>query len=90
MPEGTFQDEGSSFKRKLSKREKKQLKKQEKLNRIKSAGNGVTTQDENDSGVAEKLYTGTDHLTIGEVVMKHFQIIERPLDRAAAVFTLCT
>lgn len=57
MPEGTFQDEGSSFKRKLSKREKKQLKKQEKLNRIKSAGNGIT-QDENDSGVAEKLYTG--------------------------------
>lgn len=50
MPEGTFQN--ASFKRKLSKREKKQLKKQEKLNRLRS------TNDENDSGVAEKLYTG--------------------------------
>nr|XP_024215475.1 afadin isoform X1 [Halyomorpha halys] len=54
MPEGTFQEGGSSFRRKLSKREKKQLKKQEKLNRMKSAG---LTNDENDSGVAEKLYT---------------------------------
>ena len=55
MPEGTFQEGGSSFRRKLSKREKKQLKKQEKLNRMKSAG---LTNDENDAGVAEKLYTG--------------------------------
>ncbi|CAH1388633.1 unnamed protein product [Nezara viridula] len=54
MPEGTFQEGGSSFRRKLSKREKKQLKKQEKLNRMKSAG---LNNDENDSGVAEKLYT---------------------------------
>ncbi|XP_050433436.1 afadin isoform X2 [Adelges cooleyi] len=55
MPAGTFQEAGSSFKRKLSKREKKQLKKQEKLNRAKS--NGLSTNDENDAGVAEKLYT---------------------------------
>lgn len=56
MPAGTFQEAGSSFKRKLSKREKKQLKKQEKLNRAKS--HGLSTNDENDAGVAEKLYTG--------------------------------
>lgn len=56
MPETTFQEGGSSFRRKLSKREKKQLKKQEKLNSLKSTG-GVTN-DENESGVAEKLYTG--------------------------------
>jgi hypothetical protein len=51
--------EASSFRRKLSKREKKQMKKQEKLGRLKSAGE----QDENaapvdQNGVAEKLYTG--------------------------------
>lgn len=43
------------FKRKLSKREKKQLKKQEKLNKLKGE------QKENNAhegGVAEKLYTG--------------------------------
>lgn len=51
----TFQEAGSSFKRKLSKREKKQLKKQEKLNRAKS--HGLNPNDENDAGVAEKLYT---------------------------------
>lgn len=50
----TFQQDGSSFRRKLSKREKKQLKKQEKLNRIKSNG----ANDENDARVAEKLYSG--------------------------------
>ncbi|XP_026807778.1 afadin isoform X1 [Rhopalosiphum maidis] len=55
MPAGTFQEAGSSFKRKLSKREKKQLKKQEKLNRAKS--HGLNPNDENDAGVAEKLYT---------------------------------
>jgi len=32
------------------------LKKQEKLNRAKS--HGLSTNDENDAGVAEKLYTG--------------------------------
>ena len=51
--------EGTSFRRKLSKREKKQIKKQEKLSRLKSA----SEQDENSipvdqNGVAEKLYTG--------------------------------
>ncbi|XP_051158699.1 afadin isoform X2 [Leptopilina boulardi] len=50
--------EGTSFRRKLSKREKKQIKKQEKLSRMKSA----CEQDENNApidqnGVAEKLYT---------------------------------
>ncbi|CAG0915142.1 unnamed protein product [Notodromas monacha] len=44
----------SSFKRKLSKREKKQLKKQEKLRRMKS-GSGATP--EQPSNVAEKLYS---------------------------------
>lgn len=60
MPAGTFQEAGSSFKRKLSKREKKQLKKQEKLNRAKS--HGLSPNDENDAGVAEKLYTGLNLL----------------------------
>lgn len=41
-----------NFKRKLSKREKKELKKKEKLSRLKS-----DTNDEN-RPVAEKLYTG--------------------------------
>lgn len=50
---GTFQEQGSSFRRKLSKREKKQLKKQEKFSRVKS----IASTDEN-CGVAEKLYTG--------------------------------
>ena len=49
MPEP--QQEDSSFKRKLSKREKKQLKKQEKLNKMKEKEN-------KDESVAEKLYTG--------------------------------
>ncbi|KAJ8680885.1 hypothetical protein QAD02_016672, partial [Eretmocerus hayati] len=53
--------EGTSFRRKLSKREKKQMKKQEKLGRLKSAS-AATEQDENtapvdQNGVAEKLYT---------------------------------
>ena len=51
--------DGTSFRRKLSKREMKQIKKQEKLSRLKSA----TEQDENtapvdQNGVAEKLYNG--------------------------------
>ncbi|XP_014214313.1 afadin-like [Copidosoma floridanum] len=51
--------EGTSFRRKLSKREKKQMKKQEKLSRLKSMG---AEQDENaapvdQNGFAEKLYT---------------------------------
>ncbi|CAG0912478.1 unnamed protein product [Notodromas monacha] len=44
----------TSFKRKLSKREKKQLKKQEKLRRMKSSGG---TTPEQPSNVAEKLYS---------------------------------
>lgn len=48
-------DANASFRRKLSKREKKQLKKQEKLSRMKSDIGDATDAD----GVAEKLYTGT-------------------------------
>ncbi|XP_023319046.1 uncharacterized protein LOC106656697 isoform X3 [Trichogramma pretiosum] len=56
-----FAEGGSSFRRKLSKREKKQMKKQEKLSRLKSAEQ-QQQQDENvapvdQNGVAEKLYT---------------------------------
>ncbi|XP_069688876.1 afadin isoform X3 [Periplaneta americana] len=54
VPAVGFQEGGSSFRRKLSKREKKQLKKQEKLNKLKT---NAPTNNENDSGVAEKLYT---------------------------------
>jgi len=50
MPEPTQED--TSFKRKLSKREKKQLKKQEKINKQKEKDGGKQ------EGVAEKLYTG--------------------------------
>jgi len=54
VPAVGFQEGGSSFRRKLSKREKKQLKKQEKLNKLKT---NATTNNENDGGVAGKLYT---------------------------------
>lgn len=47
-------DSNASFRRKLSKREKKQLKKQEKLSRMKSENGDINDKD----GVAEKLYTG--------------------------------
>lgn len=50
----TSVDSNASFRRKLSKREKKQLKKQEKLSRLKSENGDVNDND----GVAEKLYTG--------------------------------
>lgn len=50
-------DSNSSFRRKLSKREKKQLKKQEKLSRLK--GDNEETVEKQD-GVAEKLYTGIE------------------------------
>ncbi|XP_044743827.1 uncharacterized protein LOC123306030 isoform X1 [Chrysoperla carnea] len=48
-------DSNSSFRRKLSKREKKQLKKQEKLARLKSDADAGEEGQENN--VAEKLYT---------------------------------
>ena len=48
MPQPTQED--SSFKRKLSKREKKALKKQEKKEKIK--------EKDKDESMAEKLYTG--------------------------------
>lgn len=47
-----------NFKRKLSKREKKELKKKEKLSRLKS-----DTNDEN-RPVAEKLYTGIFYILL--------------------------
>lgn len=74
MPEGTFQEAGSSFKRKLSKREKKQIKKQEKLSRIKSSGGGVSPE-ENDSGVAEKLYTGINNNTMIDIYLSNVNVI---------------
>nr|CAI5852288.1 unnamed protein product [Callosobruchus analis] len=46
-------DSNASFRRKLSKREKKQLKKQEKLSRMKSENGDINEKD----SVAEKLYT---------------------------------
>ncbi|XP_065208154.1 afadin isoform X2 [Planococcus citri] len=82
----TFQQDGSSFRRKLSKREKKQLKKQEKLNRIQSRG---TANDENDAKVAEKLYSElpetsfTRSISNPEAVMRRRrqQILERKLQQ---------
>jgi len=50
--------EGSSFRRKLSKREKKQIKKQEKLSRLKSLEQDENAAPSDQNGVAEKLYTG--------------------------------
>ncbi len=60
MPEPSQED--TSFKRKLSKREKKQLKKQEKLNKHKDKNK--EQQEAGGEGVAEKLYTGesTSHI----------------------------
>ncbi|XP_018047777.1 PREDICTED: afadin isoform X3 [Atta colombica] len=49
--------EGSSFRRKLSKREKKQIKKQEKLSRLKSLEQDENAIPGDQNGVAEKLYT---------------------------------
>ncbi|XP_029161614.1 afadin isoform X9 [Nylanderia fulva] len=49
--------EGSSFRRKLSKREKKQIKKQEKLSRLKSLEQDENAAPGDQNGVAEKLYT---------------------------------
>lgn len=48
-------DSHASFRRKLSKREKKQLKKQEKVSRLRNENGDVNDQKD---GVAEKLYTG--------------------------------
>ncbi|XP_047366031.1 afadin isoform X1 [Vespa velutina] len=52
-----FSSEGSSFRRKLSKREKKQMRKQEKLGRLKSLEQDENTVPVDQNGVAEKLYT---------------------------------
>ncbi|XP_077268503.1 adherens junction formation factor afadin isoform X12 [Temnothorax americanus] len=49
--------EGTSFRRKLSKREKKQIKKQEKLSRLKSLEQDENAAPGDQNGVAEKLYT---------------------------------
>lgn len=50
--------DGSSFHRKLSKREKKQMKKQEKLGRLKGLEQDENAVPVDQNGVAEKLYTG--------------------------------
>ncbi|XP_076674496.1 adherens junction formation factor afadin isoform X4 [Andrena cerasifolii] len=49
--------DGSSFHRKLSKREKKQMKKQEKLGRLKGLEQDENAVPVDQNGVAEKLYT---------------------------------
>ncbi|XP_066594472.1 uncharacterized protein cno isoform X2 [Prorops nasuta] len=49
--------EGTSFRRKLSKREKKQMKKQEKLSRCKNNEQDENAAPTDQNGVAEKLYT---------------------------------
>lgn len=53
-------DSNASFRRKLSKREKKQLKKQEKLSRMKSENGDINGGQDN---VTEKLYHGTSKCT---------------------------
>ncbi len=68
-PGKSGQAEETTFKRKLSKREKKELKKAEKLAAKASAdnaknklnGNSATDKD-NEEGVAEKLYTGRHNI----------------------------
>lgn len=54
---GFSSSDGSSFRRKLSKREKKQMKKQEKLSRLKSLEQDENSIPVDQNGVAEKLYT---------------------------------
>lgn len=53
-----FSSDGSSFRRKLSKREKKQMKKQEKLGRLKSLEQDENAVPVDQNGVADQLYTG--------------------------------
>ena len=55
-PPGDSTLEEGNFRRKLSKREKKDLKKKGKLHKIKSINDG-------DPSVAEKLYTGMEYLS---------------------------
>lgn len=50
--------DGTSFRRKLSKREKKQMKKQEKLSRLKTSDTDDSSVIVDQNGVAEMLYTG--------------------------------
>ena len=57
------------FKRKLSKREKKAIKKQEKLNKANKDKDGGSTKD-GESSVAEKLYTG--ELNFRKIILFHF------------------
>lgn len=57
---GFSSSDGSSFRRKLSKREKKQMKKQEKLSHLKSLEQDENAAPVDQNGVAEKLYTGPD------------------------------
>lgn len=54
-------DSHASFRRKLSKREKKQLKKQEKHSRLRNENGDAKDQKD---GVAEKLYTGNVFLSL--------------------------
>lgn len=67
-------DSNASFRRKLSKREKKQLKKQEKLSRMKSEN-----LDVNGDNVAEKLYTGIliKAMTL-KIFFSRFVVLELP------------
>lgn len=51
-------EEVTSFRRKLSRRERKQLKKQEKLCRFKTPEQGHDSPLIDKNGVAEKLYVG--------------------------------
>ncbi|XP_048505852.1 afadin isoform X11 [Athalia rosae] len=88
--QGVGFSEVTSFRRKLSRREKKQMKKQEKLSRLKSAGEqdeSIIAVDQN--GVAEKLYTElpetsfTRSISNPEAVMRRRrqQILERKLQQ---------
>lgn len=64
--------EGTSFRRKLSKREKKQIKKQEKLSRLKSVEQDENTVPVDQNGVAEKLYTGKYTIFFHFILSKRF------------------
>lgn len=83
--QGVGFSEGTSFRRKLSRREKKQMKKQEKLSRLKSAGEqdeSVIAVDQN--GVAEKLYTGEYTLQFSHLfIFIQFRLLYETFNRLA-------
>ena len=82
MP-ATQPPEESSFRRKISKREKRNMKKENKLRKLKSSGmndaedSNNSTSNNKSGSVAEKLYTGTTriHYTLTVCFSFHLKFV---------------